>query len=411
VANFTYNVQRLFDDLAGELHGTTIDQITNIYGVLARAASQFLLECDPIESVRVVPLPNVIYNQVWDYAIPPDVKGTKLIDIQPQIDRTNADIWPQSTIQAFDVAKTTCLQDSFSINYNTGIKGLKLNAPFLPNPIVINDATSAGNNGTWTTGGDANGLVANNTNFLSQPSSLQFNLSGATGIGYLENSTMQPVNLSLLVNQAMQFLYTSFPTGSQFTSINLRFGSDANDYYSVTATTNQQMISFINGWNLMAFPWLGAIVQGNPNPSAINYLRVTYNYDIGQSQTGVLLNNIVSNLGQILNVVYYSKYMFSDPITGAFKELATSPNDVINLDTDAYAIYSNLVTYLVMQQQQGLDAAFYDGNFFLTQYQNGLARYKQQNPSQIQKLQTTYYKPRNAGGYYGRIGGIWGNRP
>ncbi len=131
---------------------------------------------------------------------------------------------------------------------------------------------------------------------------------------------------------------------------------------------------------------------------------------MGNPQTAVLLNNIVSNLGRILNVVYYSRYMFSDPITGAYKENVTSVNDLINLETDAYAIYFNLVAFLVMQQQQGLDAAFYDGNFFLQEYQKGIARYKQQYPSQQQKAQSVYYRMINGNNYYGRLGGAWWSR-
>lgn len=406
---FNYTVTKLQADLAGVLHGTTVNQITNIFGLFNRAASQFLLECDPNESIRAVPFSNVIHNMVYDYALPVDVKGNKILDIQPQIDRTGIDIWTQSYIQAFDVAKITSLKNGFDIMYNSGLKTIRINAPYLPVPIVLNDANSVSGNGTWTVGGDASNLALNNTNFVNNPASLQFDLDGVTGIGYLEVSDMGAIDLSLLVNQTVQFLYTSLPTGSDFTSLNFRFGSSSSDYYSVTETTNQQNVAFNNGWNLMAFPWLGASVTGSPDSSSITYLRVTWNYTIGQAQTAVLLNNISANLGQILNVVYYSKYMFSDT-TGAYKENVTSVNDYINLDTDAYAIYFNLVAFLVMQQQQGLDAAFYDGNFFLQQYKDGLARYKLMYPSQQQKAQSFYYKMSNANNYYGRMGGAWWNR-
>lgn len=408
MANFSYNVTKLQSDLAGVLHGTTINQITNIYGIYNRAASQFLLECDPNESIRMIPFPSVIYNAVYDYALPSDVKGNKIVDIQPQIDRTSIDLWTQSYIQQFDIAKTTALQDSFALNYNSGLKTIRINAPFLPVPLVLNTADQIQTgSGTWVTGGDASGLTTNSTNYLANPASLQFNLSGATGVGYLEISNMPAIDMSLLVNQTVEFLYTSLPTGSNFTSLEFRFGSSSSNYYKQTATVNQQNSVFINGWNLVAFPWLGSTVVGTPNPAAINYLRVTWNYTSGHAQTAVLLNNIVANLGQVLNLVYYSKYMFSDVSTGAYKEDVTANSDLINLDTDAYAIYFNLVAFLVMQQQQGLDAAFYDGNFFLQAYKDGLARYKQQYPSQQQKAQTAYYNMRNANGYYGRLGGQW----
>lgn len=407
---FPYSITRLYGDLAGVLHGTTINQITNNFGLINRAGSKFILECDAMETIRMLPFPSTIHNEVFDYSLPPDVKGNKVIDIQPQIDRTTLDIWPQSYIQAFDVAKTTSLQDGFTVMYNTGLKTIRINAPYLPVPITLNDANSTGGNGTWTTGGDAGNLTVNNTNFLSNPASLQFDLSGSTGIGYVEVSDMQPVDLSAVLNQAVQFYYSSLPTGTDFTSLSLRWGSSVTDYYESTQTMNQQQTDFVNGWNLLANPWLGASVIGSPDPSNLTYLRVTYNYTVGSAQTGVLLNNITSNLGQVLNILYYSKYLFSDGVTGAFKERVTSVTDRINLDTDSYAIFFNLVAYLAMQQQQGLDAAYYDGNFFLTAYQEGLARYKQQYPSQMQKAQSRYYNMQNGNNYYGRIGGAWWNR-
>lgn len=407
---FSYTIGRLQSDLAGVLHGTTINQVTNVFGLYNRAASEFLLECDPNESIRMIPFPSTIYNMVYDYPLPPDVKGNKVLDIQPQIDRTAIDVWTQSYIQAFDVAKTTSLQDNFTTMFNSGLKTIRINAPYLPVPILLNQANEVSGNGTWVAGGDASNLAVNNTNFVANPSSLQFDLNGATGTGYLECTGMAAIDLSLLVNQTVQFLYTSLPTGTDFSSIVFWFGSSTSDYYTQTATVNQQNVAFSNGWNLVAEPWLGAGVVGTPNPASISYLRVTWNYTMGNPQTAVLMNNIVANLGRILNLVYYSKYMFSDSITGAYKESVTSVNDIINLDTDAYAIYFNLVAFLVMQQQQGLDSAFYDGNFFLQAYQKGLARYKQQYPSQQQKAQSVYYKMMQGNNYYGRLGGAWWGR-
>lgn len=406
MANFNYTISKMQADLAGVLHGTTINQITNIFGIYNRAASRFLLECDPNESIRMIPFPSVIYNLVYDYPAPTDLKGDKILDIQPQIDRTSIDLWTQAYIQAFDIAKTTSLTNGFDINWNSGLKTIRINAPYLPVPILINDCTEIQGNGTWSTGGDAQNLTVNNTSFFATPASLQFDLSGATGIGYIENSTVNAVDLSMWVNQAVEFLYTSLPNGAQFNNIKFRFGSSPTDYYEQTATQTQQLTALQNGWNLIAEPWLNSAVVGIPNPASITYCRVTYDYDMGSPQTGVLLNNITSNLGRILNVLYYSKYMFSDS-TGAYKESVTSTSDFINLDTDAYAIFFNLVAYLVMQQQQGLDAAYYDGNFFLQQYQDGLARYKLAYPSQQQKAQSAYYIMRNANNGYGRIGGAW----
>ena len=135
-----YNITKLQADLAGVLHGTTINQITNSFGVYNRAASQLLLDLDANETIRNIPFASVIYNSVYDYPLPPDVKGNNVIDIIPQVNRTTLDIWPQSYLQAFDVWKQTSLKNGFTIAWNQGVKTIRIDAPYLPVPILLNSA-------------------------------------------------------------------------------------------------------------------------------------------------------------------------------------------------------------------------------------------------------------------------------
>ena len=76
------------------------------------------------------------------------------------------------------------------------------------------------------------------------------------------------------------------------------------------------------------------------------------------------INLVECILGTILEYEYYSKYLFRDAVTGAFQETVTDDSNLINLDTESYNLLFNLTTFLAVQQQQGLDAMFYDGNFF-----------------------------------------------
>src|ERR1051326_2639403 len=101
----SYSVLDLKNDLSGVLHGTTNSQIQNLDGVINRAARQLLLDLDPQETKRTVEFVNPIFNTVFDYPIAADVKGNKLIDIFPQVQRIPQDIWTQAYNQAFDVAK------------------------------------------------------------------------------------------------------------------------------------------------------------------------------------------------------------------------------------------------------------------------------------------------------------------
>ncbi len=385
----SYSIQDANADLEGVLHGTTTNQIEGLDNLYNRAARQLLLDLDPQETKRTLQFTTPIFNGVNQYAIAPDVKGNRIIDIKPQVDRTSNDIWLQSYNQAFDVAKNQCFAagNMFTMNFNTGLKTLLINAPFLPAPIIPNQASNITSNGTWAVGGSASSLTVDNQNFVYGGGSLKFDLP--SGAGYLENSTMSATNMSTNVNQGTFFLWVYMPTGSQFTNVKFRWGSSSSAYYEVTATQTQQGTAFADGWNQIQFPWLGAAVTGVPDSSSITYMRVTMTTTA--VQTGAHLNYITLGMGVFLQYEYYSKYLFRDAVTGVFQEKVTDSSNLINLDTETYNLFFNLAASLAAQQMQGMDAMLYDGSFFATKYAEGLARYRALYKSEAQKPQSSFY--------------------
>lgn len=400
----SYSILQLKNDLSGVLHGTTNNQIQNLDGVIDRAARQVLMDVDPQETKRTLEFVNPIFNSVHDYPIAADVKGNKIIDIFPQVQRLPRDIWTQAYNQQFDIAKQNVFATSnmFTMNFDTGLKTVRLNAPYLNAPVIIDNIEAIAQNGTWATGGTASDLSVNNTNWVQGASSLQFNVTN--GAAYLENSTLSAVDLSAVENQSSLFVWVYIPTGTSLTSVNLRFGSSSANYWTATVTQNQQSVAFVNGWNLCQFVWSSMTSVGSPDASAIDYARVTLN--VTGTLTGCLLNGLDSILGTILSYEYYSKYIFRDASTGAFQETVTDDSNLVNLDTDSYNLLFNLVAYYAGQQQQGIDATGYDGAFFLSQYQTALARYKAMYKSEIQKPQSIYYRMNKPGygQYFGRFG-------
>lgn len=386
----SYSVLNLKQDLTGVLHGTQLNQIQNLDGLINRAARQLLLDLDPQETKRILEFTTPIYNSVYDYAIAPDVKGNKIIDIYPQVQRIPQDIWTQAYNQAFDVAKQNIfsMANMFTINFNTSLKTIRINAPFLNPPIIINQADNTTDNGTWTAAGTASNLTTNNTNFAQGAGSLQFDVT--SGAAYLENSTMSAVNLQNVVDQASLFVWVYVPDASLLTSVNLRWGSSSGNYYTLTTTQTQQGTVFVNGWNLCQFNWASASTVGTPDYTAIDYVRVTLN--VTGTMAGCKVNGINCVLGTILQYEYYSKYLFRDAITGAYQETVTDDSNLINLDTESYNLLFNQVAYLAAQQQQGLDANFHDGPFFQNAYNTGVIKYKSMYKSELQKPQSVYYQ-------------------
>lgn len=75
--SFSYTVTQLKSDLTSALHGTTLNKVQNVNGMIQRASADLLLEVDPMETKRIVPLFTPIFNKVYDYALPSDLKGNK----------------------------------------------------------------------------------------------------------------------------------------------------------------------------------------------------------------------------------------------------------------------------------------------------------------------------------------------
>lgn len=406
------------------------------------------------------------------------------------------------------------MANMFTINFNSSLKTIRVNAPWLNPPVIINQIEGISLNGTWATGGDASNLSVNNTNFAQGSGSLQFDIdedtlygpnlvtngnftgsatgwtlgagwaynsnniihtagvleayqnvgatdsglsykitatiggttgtvlvgigtaevdvsgttfsAGAgvstvtvggfgagdvvfspsndfdgtidsvsvtvvlTGVGYIENSTMESVNLSEVENQAYLFVWIYVPTGSSLDSVGLRWGSGSSNYWTQTVSQNQQATTFVNGWNLCQFIWSTSTTVGSPDSEDITYARVTLSTNA--AMTGCLVNGLDSILGTILSYEYYSKYMFRNVSTGAYQETVLDDSDLINLDTESFNLLTYKTAALAVQQQQGLDASFYDGPFFENKYQAELLRYKSMYKSELQKPQSVYYQ-------------------
>lgn len=409
-----YSVSNIYSDLEGVLHGTTVNQITNLNGLIYRAAGKLLLDVDPQETIRELPFSTPVFDSVFEYALAPDVKGVSIIDIRPQVNRTQRDIFNQDYSQQFNLSAQQSGQNGlvsqFNIKFNTSLKTIEINSASAPAAIVMNTASGTTINGTWTNSSVATAPTTNNVNWVADGGSIQFNIAAGapSTVGTIQNSTMNTLNLSEQLNQSTLFFWTYLPVASQITSIRLRFGTSAASCYTASTTMTQAGTVFQNGWNQLAFVWSPTTMTtvGTPDPSNVTYISIDWVTD-GTLQTAVLLNNITCQMGQILNYLYYSKYLFRDNVTGAFQETVTDISNLVNLDTESYNLLFYQVAYLASQQQQGKNALGYDGQFFLKEYTDGVTKYKLRYKSQLQKPRMMYYKKPNPGYGWGAAGPWW----
>src|ERR1051325_5605139 len=101
----SYSISQANADLQAVLHGTTLSKVQGINNLHNRTARQLLLDIDPIETERVTLTTTPIFNQIWDYSCPADLKGNRIIDISPQFERSTGNIVTSTYQQNFDLVK------------------------------------------------------------------------------------------------------------------------------------------------------------------------------------------------------------------------------------------------------------------------------------------------------------------
>lgn len=377
-----YTIAQLKTDMTGMLHGTSLNKVTGVYDLINRSARDLLSAVDLFETIRIATLSNALYDRIYDYAAPTDLKGDRVIDVRPQVNRNPSDVLQKKFNREFDANK---LNNMFSVLSNSGIKTMRISKNVRAG-IVLNQVDDIATNGTWAASGTATSLIQDTINYVSGSGSLRFNVSGA-GSATLTNSTMAQVDLSSFTSVAAEFLWIYMPTASQVTNVTSRWGSDSSNYYSSTVTTGHYS-AFVDGWNLLRFDWSSASTTGTPVTTAMDYSVVTI--VTTASGNNYRLDNIIFNMPSVWEMEYYSKYLFRTS-AGVWSETCSDDDDIVNLDTDSYNLLLLRCVKNALQQMQD-QGNTNDSNDIEKQYDKAEKRYTLKYPSQITQTISTYYR-------------------
>jgi len=385
----TFNISDLKDRINAKIQNS-INKVTDIDSLIVEAGNNVLSAVDSPETIRITQLSNGLYDQVFSYSCPTDLKEDRMISLIPQNpkDQTPLNNFNQTYGKEFDLRKTF---GDMTIDNNSTVRTFKASGIGLRAGVTLNDSNSLTANGTWSAGGNATDLSVDTINFVSGNASLKFNISASGSSSYLENSTMQAVDLTDYVNTGSAFVYVYIPSTSIITSVSLRWGSSSSDYYSVTATTTQDNTSFVVGWNLVRFDWAGATETGTVVDTAIDYARVTFNHTTSAT-TSCRVDNIVFRLPAIYNLKYYSSYLYrSTSGTWLARPTSTDDSDIINLDQTGENMLIAECAYLAAQEIAGEDSQI-NVDFFKKERNRIWGTYQSANKSQASKKREPYYR-------------------
>jgi len=375
--------------ISSRLHGTTLNKIGNFYLICKEAGETVANRIDLQETRRRALLPNAVYDQVYDYALPSDFKAP--IGLNKQANNKYNANQSRTYSNQFNNNKK---DNSYAIVWEDMVQFLRF-AKYLNSPLIIDKADSLTENGTWAISGNGTNLELDTNNYMS-------------GIGSLKCDVSSPGSV---VNVIMQL------------------GNDSSNYYSKTITAGH-FEAFQTGWNLCRFDLSDAVLTGTVDMANIDYITVTVTYNTNQTVTytktltipvdmsvdnfksdgsvfiyidfstktslsTLRLDNITAQIGTLYDINYYSSFVFRNT-SGVWIEEPTSDSDLVNLSPLSYRILDAEISKIITQQVQGsmggFDLQYWNLQLEGNDNQEGLYdQYERQFPSERQEGQTNYY--------------------
>lgn len=339
-------VSNLRDSVGGMLQGLNLNNVANLNTALERTARQTCVLLDIPEATLRSSL--TLYDGVTDYLSPTDMFASGILDIRPQgQERWVGDSVQKQPSMEFDQTKGILSNTTrTTVEYDKGTGLIRVISPIVVPRIELDSMTYTTG---WTAAGSASGLTVDQSVYWQAPSSLRFTLTGASS-GTL-TKTIPSQDLTSYQSVGVGFLAFRTPSASNLTSIELRLGSDASNYYSVIVTTGFIKAFTANEWMLASFDLSTATTVGTPTITAIDYAQVRIVH--GATLTNFYVGDLWISLPSPQTLIYYTDAIFLASGSSTPSNTITSTSDQILLNDSAYAIYEVKCAIEVAMQQGG----------------------------------------------------------
>lgn len=194
---------------------------------------------------------------------------------------------------------------------------------------LLHNCDSLTADGTVSASGDATNLTIDTVEYEEGSGSLNFDISAGTA-PIITFSGFETKDFTTLQNKSHLIARVYLPTITNFTSVTLRWGSSASDYWSKTETTPAGNVALRVGWNIFAFKWGDATETGSPVVSAIDYARVSLAYSSAVTDTDFRIDDIRIGESTEMELDYYSLAMVKT--TGGSYQLEFNPDSITMTD-------------------------------------------------------------------------------
>lgn len=338
-------VASLKDSVAAILAGLDMSNVPDLDGTLERAAANMLTRCYVPEASGIQNIS--LYSGVFDYPINENIYEADLVDIRPQgVSRPIWDFTVKTNQSNFDRTKSYYTNGTrAAFQYNNGTPIIRIVTQGTT-PQVLLDSMNATSG--WTAAGTASGLAQDTASYWQAPASLRFNVT--TGTGTL-TKTINQADLTSYVGVGVAFLAVYIPSVTNLTSITLKLGSSASDYYSVTSTTGFTGAWTANNWLLVPFDFSTASTTGTPDWSAVNYTQVSI--VASGTETNFHVGELFISQPCPYQILYQSPAIFLASGTSTPTATITRNTDEIILNVAPYNIYLYESAMAVLENMSG----------------------------------------------------------
>lgn len=374
-------INQIKNRLGRKFSGASIDDIQGVsdYTLFVEAANNLLSKIDPAETVRKNRLN--LFKEIYDYTAPSDLKRRKVIDIRPQTGRNTSDNFRQAYIEDIDRDKN---DKTFSVEYDEGTKFMRIVDRTLTGAIQVTDSDSD----NWTAGTGVSNITEDTVNYSEGGKSIRFDVSSGQNLLTWAGTA---VDLSDHTNKSTFFMWIYLPDSSIISSIKLRVGSDASNYYEITGSLQRGSVK--DGWNLYKFEWDGVSDAGTTDEENVDYVRLEITTT--SADTDLYIGVVTSKFPYPHEIVYYSEALFKSS-AGTYLSIPTANTDVLQLDSDAENLFFYECCELAASDLGDTESMIKfdlllngDGN------ESGLySEYNTDQPSEAIRPQTQYYKLR-----------------
>lgn len=368
--------------------GKPVAKMPAFYSTLYEAMLKVKGSVDLPSSLRTTQLTNPVYSDVSKYVLPADLGMQCIVNLRPIVPDNSFYDYSNFSQRQFAIENKYGAGEftkRYAIRYENGVPYLNISGTGTV-PLVISDCESLTSNGTWGVYGVSSGLSDDSLQVYAGTASLSFtvNAGGAQG---LENSTLESVNLS----EENDILFAVYlPTITGLTGVRLGLGQSTGAYYTATATVDFFGNALKVGWNLIRIPKTSFSAGiGSPTWTGIVFARFEVLGTFATSTSGFRLDNLVSNVGVLMEIDYYSDYSFASS-SMALKDMPTDDSDYIVMDGTELPLLINqfieIASVDLKQAGAGVDYNAYGGKVLKNMYED----FKIQYPSQRQLMITKY---------------------